>query len=177
MIVEVVRLLDRWLKHETFGLEAMLRQIPRETPEGTTDPLPETPCIVNDTEDPNVAKDLEPAQVPAVVLYGTNGPKVALDASGRTRQIIPSVIVAAAYITRDAEPLKAGQDGGYVLRAIKKSFSAYNPLANARGYRTLNGFTIAKINEVTEHQVRGAVGRSQLWGFQLATIVVIDSDP
>lgn len=178
MIVEVTRLLDRWFKHEVFGLEAMLREVPRKTPEGTTDPMPEMPCIVNDTEDATVAKELEPAKVPAFVLYGTNGPDIPIDKSGdRSRQVARSVIIAAAYITRDADPLRATQDGNYVLRAGRRSLSAFNSLEKSKGFRRLNTITIAQIRNVGERQVKGAVGRSQLWGFLLATVVVIDSDP
>lgn len=179
MIVEVVRLIDRWLKNEEYGLEKMLHEVPRFRPEGTQDPMPAMPCIVNDTEDENVATDLDPAKVPAIVIYGTNGPKFPLDRRGNRNAgtIVPSVIVAAAYITREEVALKAVQDGNYILQAVKRSLAHYNSLEQARGSRTLNTVTIAQIRDVEERSVRGAVGKSQLWGFVLATVVVIDSAP
>lgn len=178
MIVEVVRLLDRWLKSETYGVEAMLATVPRQTPENTTDPEPEMPAIVNDTEDEDVAKDLEPAAVPALVLYGTVGPDIPIDAKGsRSTQMARSAIVAIAYVTRDVPWLDAVRDGGYVLRAVRRSLSAYNSLEKSREFRRLNTITIAQIRNVGERQVKGGVGNSQLVGFLLATVVIIDSDP
>lgn len=178
MIVETVRLLDRWLRSETYGVEVLLRDVPRLTPEGATDPMPAMPCIVNDTEDENVAKELEPAKVPALVLYGTNGPKMQIEKSGsRKYHVVPTVLVAIAYITREMPPLQATRDGNYVLRAARRSLTAYNSLEKSKGFRRLNTITIAQISDVTEQQVKGAVGQSDLWGFLLATVVIIDSDP
>jgi hypothetical protein len=175
MIPTATRLVDRWLKHPEYGVAAMLQTVPRLTPEGDLDEMPKVPDIYNDMETDELAKNLEPPTSPALVVYSDADPTV--DVKGDYRQITDALIVSVAYITRDMPPARASLDGGYVLRAVRKSLTRFNDQRIAMPFRELNDFKVAAVREVRTVRVAGAVGRSQLWGFVLASLTVIDSAP
>lgn len=174
MIVEVTRLIDRWLKHPEHGVEAMLAVIPRNNPEGV-DPAPAAPDIYNDIETEEVAGLFDPPTAPCLVVFADSD--VSVDAKDSLRQIGPQLIVVVAYLTRDMPAVRAAIDGGYVLRAVRKSLTLYNKQNLSEDYRELNGIKVASCNRVTIQRMAGGVGKSQLWGFVLASLTIIDNDP
>jgi hypothetical protein len=173
VIVEATRLIDRWLRHPQQCVGAMLQTVPRMTPEGEEDPEPENPLIYNDTEHEEVAANLDPPTSPALVLFADG--ELETDAHQRPRQVSTELIVAIAYVTRDMPPVAAARDGGYVLRAVRKSLNRYNDERLSFDFRELNGVKIAAVRRVEQQRVAGAVGQSQLWGFVIASLTVIDS--
>lgn len=176
MILETTLLLDRWLHHDTYGIGAMLGTIGRKNPEGDDYRLPATPAIINDMENADVAVDLNPDASPALVLYVDTDARIQ-QADQRERQVSDRLIVTVAYCTRDVPPLDAARDGAFVLRAVKKSLTAFNSLDKSREYRKLNDIQIAEITSISTRRVMGAVGLTQFWGFVFATVKVIDSNP
>jgi hypothetical protein len=172
MIVEVTRLMDRWLKSEK-GVQKWLPSISRFTPEGTEDPMPEIPAIYNDIEDECVAAELDPVKVPALVIFCDSAPET--KAQNERRLVARNVLVTVAYITRDTPALKASRDGGYVLRAIRRSLVEFNSLQESREFRDLNGIKILAIDTIEQQRVAANLGRSELWGFVMAGLTVIDS--
>ena len=175
MIVETTRLVDRWLRHPEYGVAAMLTLVPRSIPGGGEDPIPETPIIYNDTEHEEVAAEIDPPGKRSLVLFIDS--ELDTDARDKHRQIATGLQVVVAYISKEVPPLVAVREGGYVLRAVRMSLTRYNSQDLSAGYREVNGVKIASVNNMTQQRVAGAVGRSQLWGFVLAAVTVIDSIP
>lgn len=175
MIVETTRLIDRWLRHPEYGVAAMLVEVPRNLPGGGVDPLPIMPTILNDTEHEEVAAEIDPPGPVSLVLFADSD--VEFDATDKHRQVGRQIVIAVAYITKDTPALTAVRDGGYVLRAVRRSLTRYNNQTLAVGHRELNGVKVAAIGQVTQQRVSGAVGKSQLWGFVLMAVTVIDSIP
>jgi hypothetical protein len=175
MIVEVTRLVDRWLRHPEFGFEPFLPTIPRKTPEGLEEPMPTVPTLYNDTEHEEVALEIDPPRSPALVLFVDEGYEV--DAKDPFRHKAQPVIVTVAYLTREVPSLVAVREGAYVLKAVKKSLVRYNDQRIAHSFRELNGVKVAAVGALEHLRVAGAVGRSQLWGFVLASLNVIDTNP
>ena len=174
MIIEITRLIDRWLKHDVYGVGAMLQSVERFTPEGDEDEMPEIPSIFNDTED-EMGDLMEPIKTPALVTFCARGPTVNL--RDKLYQRGGQAIAYVTYITRDVPDLMAARDGNYVLRAAKKSLTAYNSYAQAIQYRKLNNILIAELGDLTEFQTRSSVGRSKMWGFVQVNVRVVDSNP
>lgn len=171
MIVEVTRLFDRWLKHSTYGVSAMLDAVPRKTPEDDEDPRPDDPWICNDTEDVSVAEKIDPVHVPALVLFAMTG---SIDAQNTNRRMGQrNVVVNVAYVTRETPKLKAVRDSAYVLRAVMDSLDAYNGYRDSQDYRELNGVRVLAIERISEERVAASIGESELWGFIEAQISVL----
>lgn len=174
MITEITRLVDRWLKHDEYGVEAMLQTIGRQTPEGDSDELPETPSIFNDTED-DMGMLMEPDKSPALIVFCARGPRIDLTNNMMQKGSLATVYVS--YVTRDVPEIQAARDGNYTLRAVKKSLTRFNSYGKAEQYRKLNGILIAAVNPLDEFQTRSAVGKSRMWGFVQVGVLVVDSQP
>ncbi len=176
MILETTLLIDRWLQHDTYGVEAMLQTISRQNPEGTEFRMPAMPCILNDFEDESVVTELDPDKTPALVLYVDTDVRIA-DPANSLRQIGTRLLVTTAYLVNDVPPNKATQDGAFILRAVRKSLTNYNSSQKSEGYRKLNDIKIAEITEVSERRIIAGLGTSQMFGFVFARVLVIDSQP
>lgn len=166
MINEITRLIDRWQKHPQYGVNAVLATLPHQTPEGAEEPLPGPLTVYNDTENDEVAKELDPPSVPAVIVWVDSATDISLRGYKRAK----AVMVAVAFVTRDTDDLTATRDCGYVLQAIVESLDHYNSQDKARGMRELNKVRILEVAEVTTQRVTATVGRSQMWGFAMASV-------
>lgn len=174
MINEVTKMIDRWLKHETYGVDAMLQILGRLTPEGDEDEMPQLPSIFNDIED-EMGDLMEPDKSPALLIFCARGPL--MDLRNQLHQKGDGGVLYVAYVTKDVPEIVAARDGNYVLRAVKKSLTRFNSYAKAEEYRKLNGILIASVDDLIEYQTRSAVGRSRMWGFVQANVSVVDSEP
>ena len=171
MINEVTLLVDRWLRHEDYGVEAMLETVPRLRPDGKADPRPKIPKIYNDVEH---GLEVDPPSSPALVVFAFSEPTT--DLRDLFHQKYEQVMVSVAYATRDVEQTQATRDGNYVLRAVRKSLVRFNDQRLSSGYRELNSIKIQAGDRATIRRVAGSVGSSQLWGFVLASLKVVDND-
>lgn len=174
MIIEVTRLIDRWLNHPDYGVDAMLQLVGRQTPEGDSDELPQTPSIFNDTEH-EMGLLMEPDKSPALIVFCARGPKV--DIRNAMIQKGSQAVAYISYVTRDVPEIQAARDGNYTLRAVKMSLTRFNQWGKAEQYRSLNGITVAALGPLDEYQTRSAVGRSRMWGFVQVGALVLDSQP
>lgn len=174
---ESVLLIDRWLQHEVYGVEAHLPNVPRETPEGGTDPMPEMPVVVNDVEDEDVIERIEPDAKIALVVFCQSGPEVDMDSGSNLRQIGEDIDIVIAYITRDIPKREARRNCGYVLRAVTRCLTDYNSSRKAADYRSLNGYKVANVARWKRWKAAGGVGDSSVWGFIVVTLVVLDPEP
>lgn len=174
MIVETTLLLDRWLQHTEHGFVSMMLALPRNDPEGNEFDMPPEPLLYNDVEDEEVAGEIDPPSEVSLVLFCDSDADV--QSANSNRQIARQLTIAVAYITRDTPSNVAVRNGGFTLRAVKKSLLRFNDQGLSRDFRELNGIKVMQINSISEQRVAGAVGRSQLWGFVLTSVMVIDSN-
>lgn len=179
MIFETTVLLRRWLQHPQHGVVQMLATVPRNNIAGGQWPLPASPTVYADVENPDLAaQDLDPAQIPALVVYvDENVEDAQYDQSNKDYERQRRFRATIAYITGDEPPEKAVREGGFTLRAAKKCLRLFNNQTLSAAYREYNSVKIAKVGPVVMHIVSGAVGKSKLWGFVVATLTVIDEDP
>ena len=180
MITEAVRLVGGWLKHPTHGVNGMLTAIPRKRLSGVDDEAPPPVAVYNDADDESVIHEADPTEVPCVVVfYDGDLAFLADDHKGAGYSVTESAVtLAIAYVTRETPAVRAVQDGNYTMRAVMRSLRRLNHQQYATpAFKNLNGVKIVNVERMTEQRVAGAVGQSQLWGFVLATIRVVDTLP
>ena len=184
MIFESTVLVRRWMEHPTHGVVQKLATVPRDKVVGQVItgqwPVPTTPAIYADVERPELAaQDLNYiAKSPALVVYvdervedtGSNTGKVPYQPQRSFRATI-------VYITQGEAADVAIREGGFTLRAVKKCLNDFNSQSLSAGFRDYNKVKLVKIGPITTNIVSGAVGKSDLWGFLVATLHVIDEDP
>jgi hypothetical protein len=173
MVNDVTILYDRWLHHPEHGVAAMLALVPRVRPGEPDITMPTVPTIYNDVEDQSVAREIDPAAEPALVIFTDSDPVIPMHPNRRPadRRLTTTI----AYTTREMEPVQAIQWGGVILRAVAMTLRRFNDQSLARDYREVNGIKIMEIETVREQRVSGAVGRSKLWGFLLSDAKVLDT--
>jgi hypothetical protein len=175
---DVTRLVTRWLSHPTWGVAALLPQLPRNQP-GTVveDALPAVPALYNDVDTPDLAADmLDPPSTPCLIVYVANTVRTEVTHTpGRT--IVKQVPVIVAYAANDVSSVQGVQGCGYVLTAAHLSLDKLNDQRASAGYREVNGSLILKVGDVQENAAAGAVGRSKLWGFLVAPVTVAYTAP
>jgi hypothetical protein len=177
---EITRLWTRWMQHPQHGVNAQLAFVPRNrfAADGSLleDAAPDPVAIYNDVDNPELALALDPPSTPAVLVFTDSDADVnVLDA--HYLKTGESVIVAFAYVTRDVAKEQAVQDGGYVLRAIRRSVWRMNKQSLSNGYRELNGIRILSVGRTTTQRMGGGVGQSELQGFVLASVSAVDTAP
>lgn len=172
---ELVLLIDRWLKHSQHGVIALLQNVPRQSPENTTFDVPDDPKFYNDVETEEIINGDAPPGSPALVVFGYRD--MDLPETNRNVQISPNAIVAIGYSTTNVGTVKARRESGYVLRAVKQSLHRYNKQGLSDGYRELNGVKIAQAKNIRYQRAARGVGSSQIWGFVLVTLDVMDKLP
>jgi hypothetical protein len=174
---QITVLIDRWLRHVTYGVEAMMARVPNLTPEAVDKGPVVMPSILNDIEYAELAgsANLDPPVNRAIIVYTDSPVAYSMNAS-RTASISDSdVRPTIGWMTRDEDPIRAVNDGSVLLRAIVLSLFKWNDQVASRGYRDLNGVKVAKVNSVRSYRVAGAVGKSRLWGFVQPSLIVIDT--
>lgn len=174
MLDEVAQLYSAWLQTPINGVNDIAATIPQKTLAGLQLPSPPTVNIYNDVDDRSVAANLDPPQVPALVVWGDND----ADVKKVGNYPIAKVVVACvAYITDDtADPLTAIRDCGLLLRASRISlFVRYNSVQNSKAYRTLNGITVLSVDSVGAYRITAAVGQRKMWGFLQVRSTVVET--
>jgi hypothetical protein len=187
MHVEVARILTAWLKHETYGVNAMIDQVDRWTgyyeDDGTTqilDPRPADVDIYNDidTKEIQSTSGIRPPTMPSLVIVVDANPKT-IDIA----QVHKSghEISAAAGFGYYAEQTDIGTEiiaGDYVLRALTKSLVRFNQPQLSRPFlRELNGILLARITGYETQRVASAVPESWLLGILFADLQILDKSP
>jgi len=168
---DLVVLIDRWLKHSRYGVDAYLDLVPRENPGAGDYPRPVVPRIYNDQETPEIIDGNDPPSSPAIVVFFYGD--IDLPDTNRNVQIVPSAVVAVAYTTTSYDSVIARRESGYILRATEMSIRKLNDIAASEGYRKLNDTQIAQVKSVKRRRSARGVGKSQVWGFVLATMQVM----
>lgn len=173
MINDTVRLLEAFFKSPDHGINAMAQGIPRAGLLGADpDPAPPIITVCSDMSDAGVAEKIEPAEVPAFMLFGDSS----ADTKMQGYKIAKEVIVAGTYVTDEgADSIAAVRDCGYILRAGLLTLGRYNSSEKAGALRVLNGLRVMEISKVVEQRVTVAVGRRKMWGFLAIHATVVET--
>jgi hypothetical protein len=185
VITEATTVISEWLKHPTYGVNTMLAKVPRNKVGGGLYLKPPKVTVYDDCSDDCVSMELEPEEVPAVVVFcdsdilfemdmfrpekGRGEPAKAQKGSGLS--------MVASYIVRDTPALDARINGGFTLRAIKMSLNRFNNPNTRKSAGLLNAVHVVKISDLRMQRVAGSVGQSTLAGFVLANLWVLDKAP
>jgi hypothetical protein len=154
------------------GVNDIAQGLPRNNLAGVAADAPPLVAVVNDAEDAGVMADLNPADVPAFMLFGDS----ALDTELRGYKSAKDCVIAGAYITGDdADPTTENRNSAIILRAAKLSFARYNNQELSAGFRELNGVRAMEVKSVTEHKVPVAVGHRKIWGFLEIHLIMLDT--
>jgi len=186
VILEATVIISNWLKDPTHGVNALLSTMPRNKIGAGTYTKPKPVSIYDDCTDDCVAMELEPDDVPAIVVFCDSDIRFLMDMHDpkeqKKGQKAEGLTMVAAYIVRDMDPLDARQQGNFVLRAVKNSLNRFNN-PRTRGAQTsddlgrLNDVSVVKISDLRVQRVAGSVGQSTLAGFVLATLWLYDKRP
>lgn len=179
MITEVTLLLDRWLHQAKYGVNALLPGVPRDKIDGGTWDAPASVTIYNDIEDDCVLRELDPDDVPAVVVFCDEDEDISeIARTDKAGQKGKGLVAVFAYMDRDRDLSLSKLEGGLVLRAVRKSLSYLQipRISDPLGGRRLNKISISKIDSITESRITTGIGRSTLIGFVTARIWTLDSD-
>jgi hypothetical protein len=173
MIDVTVRLLEAFFNDPVHGINEMAQTLPRKTLDPMVDdPAPALVTVCSDLSDPDVAEKLEPAKVPAFMLFGDS----AADITMRGYKVAKEVIVAGTFVTDEtADSLTSSRDCGYILRGGLLTLGRYNSADKAGALRSLNGIKVLEISKVVEQRVTVAVGRRKMWGFLAIHATVVES--
>lgn len=169
----VVRLVSEFLRHAEHGVNELAGSLPRTTLGGyPDDDAPPVVPVFNDADEKGVAANLDPPEVPALVVFSDSSASVA--AGGY--KIARDVMIGVGYVTEGGvDEMIAGRACGYVLRGAQLSLWRYNSQEKSAGMRELNGVKILEIKSVEEQRVTVAVGRRKLWGLLLVNLTVVDN--
>lgn len=170
MIDVAVVLIAAFLKHAEHGVNEMAQSLPRNKWGGGIMDVPRLVKIFDDVEDDAIAEDLDPPEVPALIVWGDS----AGDApANKLYRISKNVIVAAAYVTETGDDNKqCRNECGLVLRGAMLSLMRYNNQANSAGFREFNGIKVHEITSATDQRMTAAVGARKMWGvLQIRAVV------
>ena len=174
MLDITVQLLSKWMKIADGGVNDYAQTIPRKNidillPDDEAPPLV---TVVDDVTDKGVAENLDPSEVPALMLWGDS----ADDVSYQGYKIAKEIVIAAAFVTAtDADPLASARACGYILRGARLSLGRYNSQSASKGYRELNGIKVMEIKRTTEQRITAAVGSRKMWGFLDIRAIVVET--
>jgi hypothetical protein len=179
IVTDVTRILSAWARHPVHGVAAQMSFVGRARMSGGTDPKAPVPTIYDDIDslggdEPDMALEIDPPKVPALVIFGWSGGEFNLNDVNYLRTG-EDIIVAFAYVTRDTPAKKAKLDGGQTLRAVRRCLYRYKMAAKAD--RELNGVTVLKIGRSVSDIVAGGAGRSKMYGLLAAHVTAVDTDP
>jgi hypothetical protein len=168
-----VRLVSAFFENVDHGVNEISQGLPHGGfMGGPPDPLPPIVAIVSDAGDEGVAAELDPPEVPALMVWGDSS----VDISLKGYKTAKDVILAAAFITDDtADALTSIRACDYVLRATRITLGRFNNQSYSAGYRSLNGVTIHEVTRVEEQRITGALGRRKLWGFLRIHLTVVET--
>lgn len=180
MINEATMVISAWLKGSTFGVNAALPGIPRKFPNGDDMDEPRPVTIYDDVQDEETIMELDPPDVPALVVFCDSEADIELGANkavNATAQRAPNIVVIVAYIDRETPYAKMKQEGGLVLRAVRRSLTKFSVPSISNAARTLNNIRVDHVVRMREVRVTGAISKSTLIGFVRASLSVTDLSP
>lgn len=144
MIGDVVRLVADWLEGGTYGVGAMLANVPRDG----GDALPATPTIVEETTDNRLGRGRLP-ETGYPFLAVSAEPSSVMDQDVVTDDGYFATAVRIDYLAKDVDQDDAKRDGGYVLRAVCWSLRhLMRQDANAAG-RLRNSIALIRVGPIT----------------------------
>jgi hypothetical protein len=182
MHVEITRILANWLKHPDYGVNAMLATLPRFNKIGSTtskDPKPADVTVFSDVDTPEIltTSGWAPPKIPALIIMTDLNPRP-IDISKAT---MPGHFFTAfsgiGYFAEMTEREKNIVQGGYVLRAVKKSLKIYNEPKYSNPNRELNSVQVSRIDSVELQRVASAVPESLMLGVVFVNMTVLDKAP
>lgn len=149
MQVEVVRSVADWLNSATTGVNIEIPNVPRDG----GDPEPShIVAVLDETRSAIVALKRIPDDqaTPFVLVWVPDDAE--FKAVNQAKQDAPSFPVMVGYVDRDINAQTAVRDGGYVLRAIRRSLNRFHDNANLAS-RTRNSIEVRNGN-IRMRQVR-----------------------
>ncbi len=174
MILEPVELVTTWLKHETYGVNALLRTLLVDS----SDSVPQVEGIFDEENDEQVMNRQDPQDAPAIYVMADD--PVYMDPPDPTgvRQKIPEFPIVIRYLTRSTDLRKIRRDTRYTIRAIVKSLNNLN-LPTNRTSRTKRSVYMVGIKEITAlGGIREQVGdATSVTGAVIVVWDVDDQDP
>lgn len=183
MELEVTRILTAALKDGTYGVNALLADVPLSPPDAAaqvagTFAVPAVLDIVNDVEDELVGTDQEPANSPALVVVTQNTGPLTLLQPSELQWETKALQVGIAYLIRDVSPAIGRRYGLYTLRAARQSLIRFFAAARATpALRRENSIDVLRPMSLSQERVVGAVGRAALTGILRVTLNVRDTAP
>jgi hypothetical protein len=173
VIDTVTQLLTAYAAHPTYGINTIAQGLPRNQVGGGSYPAPPDVSFWSDVDDRGVAKSLEPPKVPAVIFLGDSSAPIEI----RGYNVARNITIIGAFMTDDkADPQRAVQSGGLILRAMMICFAVhFNSQDRAQGYRGLNGIEVHKVASVQEQRMNEAVGTRRIWGFLQINVHAVDT--
>lgn len=175
MFTETVQLLARWLRHDEYGVNALVATLGRDKVDGPGKwPRIRPITIYDDATDEGTATSIEPPEVPALAVTRVGNFKIPLGVS----QVkgASSVLVAVGYVTApEVDRLAALRECGYSLRGVRLSCDRFNSIRLSGAYRAINGVQVMQLSFVTQQDAPVAVGRLKMWGFVLVQATVADA--
>jgi hypothetical protein len=134
--VEVVRMVADWLADPTNGVGAELATLPRDG----TDPLPATPPVTSELDDPRVARNYNPETLPALAVT-CEGMTFEPAITSNVRRF--DAVMLVRYIEANTASDEVVRDSSYIMRAVRRAISRLmrTPAAQER-----NGVILGAIN-------------------------------
>lgn len=144
MITESVRAIADFLEHATYGINAILPNVPRET--DVT--VPAAITIYDETRDPEIARDQVPNTLPALLVSTAATP---IDQSNPANKPYPAdmlVDVLIRYVVSRSQTDVSVAHSHLVVRAILKNINYFMQPAQA-ALRTRNQVQIWHVPRVS----------------------------
>lgn len=144
MIGEMVRFVADWLDDGTYGVGAMLANVPRDG----GDPLPATPTVIEETVNDRLARGRYP-ETGHPFLAVTAELATVIDENVVTDDGYFSAAVRIDYVAKDDTADTIKRDGNYVLRAVCWSLRhLLRQDANAAG-RLRNSLALVRVGPIS----------------------------
>lgn len=183
MYLETLRMVTAWLKHEQYGVNAMLGVVPIDPVDNTPNPIATLSnagglAVFNEPDCEEVITKREPIALPA--LYVTSEDRITMSGEpipdGQVRYVESGIPIVIRYIT-DVQPLtKAVIDGYYTLRAAAKSLAEFSKQVHEAD-RTRNMILIIHGTSLDYLPIDEAVGKVRASGAIIPTFHARDAAP
>ncbi len=170
MILNTIIMVEEALKHDTFGINRVLDQMPRDT----NTPKPPTVSVVSQVSDDDAARDESPADFPVLVVTSETPMRAEGEIESRNERdaTIPIVI---RYSSADAESAALRTEVLLVLRAVLYTLDELTRESNAAVVANRNGVFIISKNVIFAGAAGGIEEEPLLFGAVTTEFVVRDT--
>lgn len=178
MHVELTRMITAWLGHADYGVNTLVKTVPRNKIGSGKDPLPPKVEIYNDVDWDVVADTrtlITPPTTPSLVVVSDMLVREDEPQPQKSGREVPNCQVGIGYYAEPGYREAAIIAGDYTLRAVFLSLRRYHG-EQANGYRELNGIRAARITRLEMERVVPNV-QSTLLGLVFAQVLVLDKLP